>query len=88
VLLAYALHDVIRQAVIPGIAYLWWLAGLFYNSIPQLLLWIASTAIVFLVLLESVLPRVFRSRQGCQRPARGPVGCLRNNFRRHRAASI
>ncbi len=48
---AFALRDTIYEMVIVPLAYLWWLIGLYYQLVPQLLLWVA---LIFLILFTAV----------------------------------
>ena len=52
-ILAFPLQDVIRKTVIVPLAYLWWVLGVLYHSIPQVVVWILLIVIIALMLTGS-----------------------------------
>ena len=54
--LAYVLQDVVRTTIILPAAYISWVAGIYYRSIPQFLTWVLALMIIFFVILDSLLP--------------------------------
>ena len=71
--LAFSLQDVIESTFVVPLAYLWWALGVFYSTLPQVVLW-GGLVILALVLLlkslispkkrESFVKRKTRTRQG------------------------
>jgi hypothetical protein len=55
VILAFFLQDVIRQAVITPLAYLWWVLKLLIGALPQFVLWIFLLAVLILIVIASLL---------------------------------
>ncbi|HNO84063.1 MAG TPA: hypothetical protein PKM54_05490, partial [Anaerolineales bacterium] len=54
VVVSYLLKEVIYQTVFVPLAYLWWLFGLYYRAVPQLILWILLVVMVFVSSLKLV----------------------------------
>jgi hypothetical protein len=73
--LAFALRDVIQRTIITPALYLWWVTGIFYHSIPQIVLWAVMLFLVSIIAAGSILPKEkFRRSEGLQRkPVRGPI---------------
>ncbi len=44
---SYFLQDVIYRMIFLPLAYLWWIVGLYYHAVPQLILWILLVVVVF-----------------------------------------
>ena len=82
--LAALLRDVIQQAVILPFAYAWWLLGLLYHAVPQVFYWSLLSAVVFLLLLDSLLPRghVISRRRAESKSVLGPIESLSDWMRR------
>ena len=78
ILLAFFLQDVIRQAVVTPIAYLWWVFNLVYSAVPQLVLWILLLAVIILSFITSLLNGFSfgRSYEQPSKLTRGPVETL------------
>jgi hypothetical protein len=78
IILAFYLKDVIRQAVVTPLAYLWWALGLVFSLIPQAVLWVILLAVLFLIIIASLLkwnsPGV--KYEVLSRPAKGAVETL------------
>jgi hypothetical protein len=76
--MAFFLQDIIRQAVVTPLAYLWWVIKLTYAIIPQLFQWIFLLAVLILIVTTGLL-KWFSMGQAYElpsRPARGPVEIL------------
>jgi energy-coupling factor transporter transmembrane protein EcfT len=78
VILAFYLQDVVRQAVVTPISYLWWLLKLAYPAIPQLLLWILLLAVLFLAVVTNLVNWFTPGKKFEERakPAKGNVEIL------------
>jgi uncharacterized membrane protein len=76
--LAFALQDVIRETVIIPMAYLWWVLGLYYHSLPQIIIWVVLIVIVVFMLLGSLSTEYMRkgSVKSDTRPLQGPIESL------------
>lgn len=74
-ILAFFLQDVIRQAVVTPLAYLWWVLKYVYSFIPELVLWILLLAVLVLVVITSLSDwySIGRARDKPSRPVLGPV---------------
>ncbi len=65
--LAYVLQDVARTTIILPAAYISWVAGIYYRSIPQFLTWVLALMTIFFVLLFSLIaPKAHRVRHLAQ----------------------
>lgn len=62
-LLAYTFQDVIRETVLLPLSYFWWLGGIFYRSVAQLVYWV--------LLITGVALMAFASLYGRERPSEG-----------------
>ena len=78
IILAFFLRDIIRQAVVTPIAYLWWALNLVYAAVPQLVLWILLLAVIIFIAITSLLTLSSDGRtfEKPSRPAQGPVEIL------------
>ncbi len=78
IILAFFLQDVIRQAVVTPIAYLWWVLKLVYTSIPQLVLWLLLLAIIIFSVISNLLnwSAGGRTFEEPSKTAQGPVEIL------------
>jgi len=54
-LLAFALQDVVHSLFVTPLAYLWWALGVFYSTLPQVLLWAGMVILVLVLLFRSLL---------------------------------
>ena len=54
IVVSFMLQDVIYQTVFVPLAYLWWLFGLYYHAVPQLILWVLLVVLVFISSLKLV----------------------------------
>lgn len=52
---AYVLRDEIQKWVILPLAYLWWVAGLYYHLLPQVVPWVVLIFIVLYTAVRSLL---------------------------------
>lgn len=52
-ILAFPLQDVIRTVVVIPLAYVWWVLGVLYRSIPQVAVWILLILLIALMLMGS-----------------------------------
>lgn len=73
--LAFALQDVIHDTVILPLAYLWWVLGLYYHTLPQIALWACLVLLVLLMFFGSLAPDIMRKRRVEKetKPIQGPV---------------
>lgn len=76
--LAYLLRDTIHRAVILPLAYLWWLATLYYHTVPQVVFWILLVVVVFFMGMQNFILgiRFGRSEKLRTRTLHGPVADL------------
>ena len=75
-LLAFALRDVIERTVILPLAYVWWLLGLYYQAVPEILLWTALLVLILFMLADSLLPEgglIFSNSKPNAESATGPI---------------
>jgi hypothetical protein len=54
--LAYLLQDVVRTTIILPAVYIIWVAGIYYRSVPQFLTWAVAVAVIFFLVMDSLLP--------------------------------
>jgi len=73
--LAFGLRDMIQRTVIMPALYAWWVFGIFYRSIPQVVLWSIMLFLVAVIVAGSVMPREqFRRQEGIKgKSVRGPI---------------
>jgi hypothetical protein len=76
--LAFFLRDVVYSLIMVPLAYLFWVVGLIYSLIPQILVWILLLIGLAVLVLYNFAPegRVGRRRQQKPRRARGQVETL------------
>ncbi len=74
-ILAFFLQDVIRQAVVTPLAYLWWVLKLVYSVIPQVVLWILLLAVLILIVITSLLKCISIGQKICGTFQTGPGSC-------------
>ena len=55
---AYALRDEIYELVVLPLAYLWWLIGLYYRLVPQLIIWIVLVFITWFTAVRTLLTQL------------------------------
>lgn len=74
-LLAFPLRDAIYETVVIPLAYIGWQLGLFYRTLPQVLLWWLTIALVFVPLILSSLPHIppTKKDEAKSKPKRGQV---------------
>jgi len=75
---AFLLRDAVYQAVIVPLAYVVWLARVFYTAVPQIALWGILLVAMFMIVLSNLIPEI-RSKpkeQPKYRPAKGQVESL------------
>lgn len=56
-LLAFPLRDAVYQMIIVPAAYGFWVLGLAYRSVPQVLWWAGVSVIVLIILLRGLMPQ-------------------------------
>ena len=66
--LAFLLQDVIRGAVLMPAAYLGWLIGIYYRSIPQFFIWSLAVTLILFLILDNLLPREWPALNKHSRP--------------------
>jgi len=73
--IAYPLRNMIYELVIIPLAYLWWLMGLIYHLVPQIVLWIVLVILTLFVAIKELLlqnPLQMKARE-TRRVPRSPV---------------
>lgn len=74
-LMAFSLRDLIRQSVVLPLTYFWWLGGIFYRSVAQVVYWVLLVTGFGLMAFGSLYgrerPSAERKRRG--RVERGPI---------------
>ena len=74
---AFALRDAVEEAIIGPAAYVWWVVGILWRSVPQLLFWTLAAVGVLILVLDSLLPsaQAISSRRVPATPSlvRGPI---------------
>ena len=78
VALAFVLRDIAYQLIIVPLAYVFWLAGVYYSAVPQLLIWGLLILFLFVGVTWKLIPEVAASprRQVQRPPAEGQVELL------------
>lgn len=56
--LAYIFRNFIREAIVMPVAYLLWSARLLFESLPQIVVWIALLLVAFVLAIGSLIPRI------------------------------
>jgi hypothetical protein len=87
--LAFPLRPLVERTVIVPAAYILWLAGLLYESLPQIVWWAAVLLLAAWIVAGSLLPKeTFSERKppGPQ-PVQGPVESLAHWIRRTRGGT-
>jgi hypothetical protein len=59
--LAFALQDVVRLAFVVPLAYVWWVLGVLYSTVSQVVLWGGLVLLVAFLLLSSLASRSTRA---------------------------
>ena len=54
--LAFPLRDAVYQMIIVPAAYVFWMLGLAYRAVPQVLWWAGVSVIVLVILLRGLMP--------------------------------
>ncbi len=54
--LAFSLQDVILRVLIIPTAYLGWLVGIYYHTLPQILIWALAVSVIILMMVDSLIP--------------------------------
>ncbi|MBC7875819.1 MAG: hypothetical protein H7Y59_01495 [Anaerolineales bacterium] len=80
--ISFLSRNVVQQAILTPLAYLWWLLNLYYRAIPQWIVWALLVVIVFVSALRNIpLKNPFRRAQKKnQRPTKGPIEDLSQMF--------
>ncbi len=88
-ILAFPLQDVIRKTVVVPLAYLWWVLGVLYHSIPQVVVWILLIVLISLMLMGSFASDRQRKRPEDPKikPASGQVEGLADNLGKMRRST-
>ncbi|MBM3126098.1 MAG: hypothetical protein FJZ87_13665 [Chloroflexi bacterium] len=79
-LLAYFIRDGIYEWVILPLAYIWWVIGLYYRMIPQMLLWLGLIFISLIIAVRSLVDRGSAAPETNASPRipMGPIESLSN----------
>jgi hypothetical protein len=62
-LLAFPLRPTVERTVIVPAAYVLWLAGLLYNSMPQVIWWAAALILVAVIAVGAMIPKPIHVRR-------------------------
>jgi hypothetical protein len=83
-MLAYALRETIDRTVIQPVIMLFWVLGIYYDSIPQALIWIILVGLVILIMIGSfgTGSQLVDGRRVSRRPLQGGVESLAGWFLR------
>jgi hypothetical protein len=78
IILAFLLRDIIRQAVVTPLAYLWWVFRLVYSVIPQVALWILLIFALVMIAIGNLVSWLSAERkyEKLFKPAQGAVEIL------------
>jgi energy-coupling factor transporter transmembrane protein EcfT len=78
IILAFFMQDIIRQAVVIPLAYIWWVLRLVYSGIPQVILWILLIFVLIMFFITSLVNWFSAVRKYEQpfKPAQGAVEIL------------
>ena len=76
--LAYFAREAISKAIVLPLSYAWWVAGVLFRSVPQMLFWILGSALVLMLFVDSLLPRLvtYSRALAARRVHRGQVEAL------------
>jgi hypothetical protein len=82
--LAYALRETIERTVIQPLVYIWWVLGIYYDSFPQVLIWIILVGVIVMIELSSLVAEVRApdGKRDVRKPVQGPVESLAGWFLR------
>lgn len=74
-LLAFPLRTAVYGMLILPVAYLLWLLGLFYHSLPQIVWWILSAILILYMFVKSIIPDIefVRKHVSYSNPPKGQV---------------
>ncbi|MBT3314028.1 MAG: hypothetical protein HN390_05400 [Anaerolineae bacterium] len=83
-ILAFPLQSVVKKMIIAPVMYFFWILGILYHAIPQVLLWSGLLVIIFIIGLFNFIniprPR-WHSRQR-QKDEPGPIEALAANIKK------
>lgn len=84
--LAFALQDLIRLALVIPLAYIWWVFGLLFGAVPQVVVWGIFVFLIAILLFNSMTTRIVRPRLTREkvRPRLGNVETLAKSIERSR----
>ena len=84
--LAFALQDLVRLALVIPLAYVWWAFELLFGAIPQVVVWSIFVFLIGLLLFTSLTTRTARRRlvQEKSKPRLGNVEMLARSIERSR----
>jgi hypothetical protein len=60
--LAFALQDLVHLALVIPLAYIWWVFGLLFGAIPQVVVWGVFVFLIAILLFNSLKTRIVRPR--------------------------
>ena len=60
--LAFALQDIVRLALVIPLAYIWWVIGLLVGAVPQVVLWAVIVLLVVILFFNSLTSRTAHAR--------------------------
>ncbi len=75
IILAFFLQDVIRQALVTPLAYLWWMLRLVYSFIPQVALWILLIFVLIMIVITSLV-NWFSAVRRYEQPSKTVLGAV------------
>jgi len=72
---AYALRYAIYELVVLPLAYLWWLTGLYYRIVPQVILWVVLIFITWFTAVRTLLTQfpLPKEKKQVSLVSRGPI---------------
>jgi hypothetical protein len=84
--LAFALQDLVRLALVIPLAYVWWVFELLFGAIPQVVIWGIFVFLIAILLFNSLTTRTARRRsvQEKNKPRLGNVEMLAQSIERSR----
>ncbi len=84
--LALALQDLVRLALVIPLAYIWWAFGLLFGAVPQVVVWGIFVFLIAISLFNSLTTRIVRPRLAREKvkPHLGNVETLAQSIERSR----
>jgi hypothetical protein len=85
-LLAFPLREAVHHIVVVPLAYVFWFLGLYYQSVPELLIWIGFLVLIVIIILANLIGETRRPTRipDAKKEFEGPVERLSISFRKAR----